>query len=398
MTRSATLRTCSASLTSCRSTANSSPPSRAARSPRLERAEQAAGDRLQQLVADRVPERVVDRLEVVEVEEEDGVVAPARGEQLAEPVEEERAVGQAGERVVEGLVLEAALELAQLGDEVLEAVVLQRDARVVGQRAEEREVVAVEAADRAAVGDQEGADDARLARERGEHRALDAAAGQGRVEERVGQRALEQPRGRVAVDQRVQGIGHVAVGEHHRLDRAALLDRRAQRLGALVGGQQDDLGEVAAEDVERALQQARDAGRDVGRAREQARDLVQELEALVLAPLGHVGAVGEHDGRGRDDEQHGRARSAATAAAPPRARHVLVMHTAVAMASVRMSLAKAIGWPERRMTAHTSSAPRTALASVASMAAPHTLGSMTASGPAARGRWWRRGRRRARTA
>jgi hypothetical protein len=106
---------------------------------------------------------------------------------------------------VEGLVLEAALQLAQLGDEVLEAVVLQRDARVVGQRAEEREVVAVEAAHGAAVRDQEGADHARLARERGEHGALHAAAGQGRVEERIGQRALEQPRGRVAVDERVQG-------------------------------------------------------------------------------------------------------------------------------------------------------------------------------------------------
>ena len=138
----------------------------------LQRAEQAPGDGLQQLVADRVAERVVDRLEVVEVQEEDRVVAPARGEQLAEPVEEERAVGQPGQRVVEGLVLEAALQLAQLGDEVLEAVVLQRDARVVGQRAEERQVVAVEAADRAAVGDEEGADDARLARERREHRAL----------------------------------------------------------------------------------------------------------------------------------------------------------------------------------------------------------------------------------
>src|SRR3954453_17780441 len=71
--------------------------------------------------------------------------------------------------------------------------------------------------------------------------------------------------------------------------------------------------------------------------------------------------------------------SGATAAAPPSARHVLVMHTAVAMARVRRSLARAIGWPESRMTAHTSSAPRTALARVASMAAPHTLGSMTAS-------------------
>ena len=139
---------------------------------RLQRAAQAPGDGLQQLVADRMAERVVDRLEVVEVEEEDRVVAPARGEQLAELVEEQRAVGQAGQRVVVGLVLEAALQLAQLGDEVLQPVVLQRHAGVVGQRAEEREVVAVEAPDRAAVGDQEGADHPRLARERGEHRAL----------------------------------------------------------------------------------------------------------------------------------------------------------------------------------------------------------------------------------
>ena len=186
---------------------------------RLQRAAQAPGDRLQQLVADRMAERVVDRLEVVEVEEEDRVVAPARGEQLAELIEEQRAVGEPGQRVVEGLVLEAALQLAQLGDEVLQAVVLQRDAGVVGQRAEEREVVAVEAARPCCGWRQEGADHARLARERREHRALDAAPCQRRVEQRIGQRALQQARGRVAVDQRVQRIGHVAIGEHHRLDR-----------------------------------------------------------------------------------------------------------------------------------------------------------------------------------
>ena len=57
------------------------------------------------------------------------------------------------------------------------------------------------------------------------------------------------------------------------------------------------------------------------------------------------------------------------------------MQTAVAIASVRTSLAAAIGCPERRMTAHTSSAPRTALASVASRVTPHTPGSMIACGP-----------------
>ena len=228
-------------------------------------------------------------------------------QQLAEPVAEQRAVGQAGQRVVEGLVLEAALQLAQLGTRCSRRSYssetlawLASVPKSVRSWPSKLPTVLRLATGRCR----------RRASRPGAPRASRAArrAGQGRVEERIGQRALEQPCGRVAVDQRVQGIGHVAVGEHHRLDRPALLDRRAQRLGALVGGQQDDLGQVAAEDVERALQQARDAGGDVGRAREQARDLVQELEALVLAPLGHVGAVGEDDGRGRDDEQHGRAR------------------------------------------------------------------------------------------
>ena len=67
----------------------------------------------------------------------------------------------------------------------------------------------------------------------------------------------------------------------------------------------------------------------------------------------------------------GTARRWATAAAPPSARHVLVMQTAVAIASVRGSLA-GDALARGRMTAHTSSAPRTALASVASNAAPQT--------------------------
>ena len=63
-------------------------------------------DRDQQLVADQVAEAVVDDLEAVEVEEEDGEAAcsgcrRARAMRLAQAVHEQRAVGQAGERVVE---------------------------------------------------------------------------------------------------------------------------------------------------------------------------------------------------------------------------------------------------------------------------------------------------------
>ena len=62
----------------------------------------------------------------------------ARLERLAHPLAEQRAVGEPGERVVVGLVLELVLQIAQLGDGLLEAVVLQRGARVGGQRLEQR--------------------------------------------------------------------------------------------------------------------------------------------------------------------------------------------------------------------------------------------------------------------
>ena len=71
-----------------------------------------AGHLDEQLVAGGVAERVVDDLEAVEVDEEDDDVfasAVGPGERLAQPVEQERAVGQPGERVVEGVVGEACV-------------------------------------------------------------------------------------------------------------------------------------------------------------------------------------------------------------------------------------------------------------------------------------------------
>ena len=68
-----------------------------------------------------------------------------------QPPLEVRAVGQAGERVVQGVVPQLADELA----------VAQRDAGVVGHGLEQQDVVLVEGADVAEpVGDDEGADDA----------------------------------------------------------------------------------------------------------------------------------------------------------------------------------------------------------------------------------------------
>ena len=102
---------------------NSSPPKRATVSRDPGRRLQAPADLHEQRVARGVPEGVVDELEAVDVEEADRGAGAAR-ERLAQTVEQEAAVRQAGQRVVDGLVLEqrgrAALarDVLQLADEV----------------------------------------------------------------------------------------------------------------------------------------------------------------------------------------------------------------------------------------------------------------------------------------
>ena len=95
-----------------------------------DRARDPAGHRAQQLVADRMAERVVDLLEAVEIEEEDrghATFAAGMGQGLAEPVEQQGAVRQAGQRVVQGqppdarlgrLALGQVLEHRDLGDDL----------------------------------------------------------------------------------------------------------------------------------------------------------------------------------------------------------------------------------------------------------------------------------------
>ena len=137
---------------------------------------QALGDRDEQLVADRVAERVVDGLEVVDVDEQHGDGRIGLRERLVDAVDEQRAVGQPGQRVVVGLVLELALELAQLPDRLLEAVVLERDRGVGGERLEQPQVGVGEVAhDAGPVGEQHRADHARLPGQHREHRVRDPA-------------------------------------------------------------------------------------------------------------------------------------------------------------------------------------------------------------------------------
>ena len=85
---------------------------------RAEQAHQPAGDGLQESVPGLVAERVVRVLEVVQVHEEGGhglALAPGPHQHAVGPVEDELAVGQSGQRVVQCPVGEEVLELLAFG-------------------------------------------------------------------------------------------------------------------------------------------------------------------------------------------------------------------------------------------------------------------------------------------
>ena len=76
--------------------------------------EQASRHALQHPVAGRVAQAVVDRLEVIQVQHHDGghaLFAAGQRQRLGEPVAEEFAVGQVGQRVVGGPMAEEFLGL-----------------------------------------------------------------------------------------------------------------------------------------------------------------------------------------------------------------------------------------------------------------------------------------------
>ena len=80
---------------------------------------QAPGDLQQQLVAGGMPEAVVHQLEAVQVEEQHGVFVARAGDRALQAVAqlafEQYAVGQPGQGIVSGIVLELALEAPLLG-------------------------------------------------------------------------------------------------------------------------------------------------------------------------------------------------------------------------------------------------------------------------------------------
>ena len=249
-------------------------------------------------------EAVVEGLEVVQVDEQDGDLGRAGGERLLHAVDEEGSVREIGERIVEGLVVELLLELAKLVDRLLEPVVLERDACVVGERLEQIQVLLAERADHAeAVCEHDRADHAVLAGKHREHRVRHEAAVEVAPKRLRAERPLEPHCGAVSVDEVAQFVRDLVVDRLHHLAVVARPQGRAERRTA-VGAEQHDLGELGAERVERLPEQALQGLNDLRRARERARRLVEELEALVALALEKVGAVGEED-RDRGHEQQG---------------------------------------------------------------------------------------------
>ena len=105
-------------------------------------ASQPAGDEPQEPIADRVAEPVVHILEIVEVDEQDG--EPVRGagppdERVREAVDEEDAVRETGQRIVEGLVPQLLLEILAVAD--VDEDALHHDRPAVDVTADDRLVV-----------------------------------------------------------------------------------------------------------------------------------------------------------------------------------------------------------------------------------------------------------------
>jgi hypothetical protein len=90
------------------------------RVPRSHGGGQPGRQRDQELVADGVAEAVVDQLEAVDVHEQHGAggarVAREPLQRLLHAVHEQRPVGQAGEAVVQGIVLQVQLGHSAIGD------------------------------------------------------------------------------------------------------------------------------------------------------------------------------------------------------------------------------------------------------------------------------------------
>ena len=254
-------------------------------------------------------EGVVDDLEVVQIEEQNDrhqARRVRRLESLRDTLGEERAVGQACQRVVIGLVLELLLEPRQRAERLLQLAVLQGNCGMAGQRFEQLQVVTVEGTELAQpIGDDHDPHQAGLANERCVDRIPEAP-----------------PAGRPAYwifagNEEGPAFGHAlhetVVGEdrphrlHHR-HGLARPDGGPQNFRAFLLGKQRDLRHLRPEHPAGMIEQRHQRPVDLRAALQDAGRLVEHLEAFVLLALGEVGPICHEDGRDRDGEQKGRSR------------------------------------------------------------------------------------------
>ena len=194
---------------------------------------EAVADRTQQLVTRGVSEAVVHHLEIVEVEEdhrERGAAVVSPRQRVLEAVDEQRAIGQGGDRIVEGLLLEA----------VAEPRVLDSDTRLRGERVEEREILAVKAAHIAEpVADEQGSEERAIALQRCRHRVAQPLMVEPPRDSRLHGLASRDHAALVLDEQRREMLECVAVQRRLLLGaRAAAHRRRRQELRAVGYGQQ----------------------------------------------------------------------------------------------------------------------------------------------------------------
>ncbi len=234
--------------------------------------------------------RVIHRLEVVQVDEQDRqrrVRAP--GQRMLETLDEQHAVGETRQIVVQGVVPELTFEASKLGERLAEPVDFERRARVGGQKLDQRHVIAREALQLVdGIGD--------------EHRALEAAG----LNDRSGDRLLDplctQPLPRLGARRRGQvhalpepcnripdGIGRGIDGAWTS-DRTAGLQPRSQGARRLLVREQHELGPAGAEHALGVIQQRGNRVLGVGRLADGARRAGELLDAACA--LGTAGPPG----------------------------------------------------------------------------------------------------------
>jgi hypothetical protein len=267
---------------------------------------QAPPDLPEHLVAGGVPEAVIDVLEVVHVQEQDRhgqAVAPAADERMFDAVAEERPVGQAGERVVEGLVLELRLEGLALGDvadvdddpgdrllgeqvraERLDVAPLVggvayaefgrggRPRRLTGERGDERQhalcLLGVDDVDERALGDRLGG--------MAEHlldRGADVAHGAVAADDADDVGGVLDQRAEPCLRALLQGL----LGQRRAVQRKG--DLGGERREALLGGPRERLDALHGEHSGELLAQEQRRQADRRRARSQARDALSRRAA-----------------------------------------------------------------------------------------------------------------------